>query len=120
MEWHLKISLLVFVLIKVANLTILESPHQFSAVLGFYNSCDNKLIIEVVHQSVISSLCFVCKSSITGTESHLRDHMATVESSFMNPINSFIHERGCTATGLLFIVRLLECVPVRLPGPRKD
>lgn len=46
--------------------------------------------------------------------------MATVESSFMNTINSFIHERGCTVTGLLFIVSLLECVPVRLLWPQRD
>lgn len=55
-----------------------------------------------------------------GTESHFRDHMSTVESSFMNTINSFIHERGCMATGPLFIVCLLECVPVRLLWPQKD
>lgn len=46
--------------------------------------------------------------------------MATVESSFMHAINSFIHERGCTVAGLLFIVRPLECVPVRLLWPQKD
>lgn len=32
----------------------------------------------------------------------------------MNTINSFIHERGCTVTGLLFIVCQLECRSVRL------
>lgn len=68
----------------------------------------------------MSSLCFVRKNSIIGTESHLGDHMATVESSFMTAINSFIHERGCAVTGLLFIVCLLECVPVRLLWPQKD
>lgn len=68
---------------------------------------------------LISSLCFVCKNSIIGTES-LGDHMATVESSFMNTINSFIHGGGCTVTGLLSIVYLLECGSVRLLWPSKQ
>lgn len=68
-------------------------------MLRFNDSFDNKIIFDFVGQTIIiSSACFVCKSSITGTESYRVDHMATVESSFMNTINSFIHERGCAVT----------------------
>lgn len=52
MEWHLKASLLVFVLIKVTNVPIsLLFPRTNS--LLFYNSLDNKHIFEFVGQTVI-------------------------------------------------------------------
>lgn len=46
--------------------------------------------------------------------SHIWVHVATVESSWMNTINSVIHGRGSAGTGLLFIVYLLECGVVML------
>lgn len=52
--------------------------------------------------------------------SHISGHVATNESFFTNTINSFIHERGCTVAGLLFIVCLLECEPVRPLWPQKQ
>lgn len=54
-----------------------------------------KFVRKVIFDFVVGLIChFVVTVGLVGTESHLRDHMASTESSLALLIGSFIQEDG--------------------------
>lgn len=91
----------------------IERIQRNSVFKNRFSFDDGVLIVAVAFdfpQSVISSICCLCRSSMTGTESHPRGHMAPVESSVMMLLVASFMEEDAARTGLLSIVSASVCV----------